>query len=60
MNNVIPITRQCELISLNRSSFYYRPVPVSGFNLHLMGLIDRQYTKDPAHGVPRMTTWLKQ
>jgi len=59
-NKDISITRQCELLSLNRSSFYYQPVPVSSFNLHLMELIDRQYTKDPAYGVPRMTTWLKQ
>jgi putative transposase len=59
-DKVIPITKQCELVSLNRSSFYYRPVPVSDFNLHLMGLIDKQYTKFPAYGVPRMTTWLKQ
>jgi putative transposase len=59
-DKVIPITRQCELVDLNRSSFYYRPRPVSEVNLHLMELIDRQYTKDPAYGVPRMTTWLKR
>ncbi len=59
-NKAIPITRQCELLSLNQSSFYYQPVPVSDFNLRLMELIDRQYTKDPAYGVPRMTTWLKK
>jgi putative transposase len=55
-----PIPRQCDLVDLNGSSFYYRPRPVSGVNLHLMELIDRQYTKDPAYGVPRMTTWLKR
>jgi putative transposase len=59
-NKIIPISRQCELLSLSRSSFYYRPQPVSDFNLRLMGLIDRQYTKDPSSGVPRMTTWLKR
>jgi hypothetical protein len=47
-DKVIPITRQCELVGLNRSSFYYRPYPVSDFNLHLMTLIDRLYTKDPS------------
>ncbi len=59
-DKVLPITRQCELVDLNRSSFYYRPRPVSAVNLHLMELIDRQYTKDPAYGVPRMTAWLKR
>jgi putative transposase len=59
-NKVIPLTRQCKLLSLNRSSFYYKPVVVSDFTLHLMELIDRQYTKDPAYGVPRMTAWLKR
>jgi putative transposase len=59
-DNVIPITRQCELLSLNRSSFYYRPRPVSDGNLQLMVLIDRLYTKDPSSGVPRMTKYLRR
>jgi putative transposase len=59
-NTVIPITRQCELVGLNRSSFYYKPVPVSDGNLHLMVLIDRLYTKDPSSGVPRMTKYLRR
>jgi putative transposase len=59
-HKVIPICRQCELLSLSRSSFYYRPVPVSDFNLRLMKLIDRQYTKDPSGGVPRITKWLRR
>jgi len=59
-NKVIPITRQCELLSLPRSSFYYKPHPVSELNLRLMEIIDRQYTLDPASGAPRMTTWLRR
>jgi putative transposase len=59
-NKVIPLTRQCELVSLNRSSLYYKPHPVSDFNLHLMEIIDRQYTRDPASGVPRMTRYLRR
>jgi len=59
-HKVIPICRQCELLSLSRSSFYYRPFPVSDFNLRLMELIDRQYTKDPSWGVPRITKWLRR
>ncbi len=59
-HKVIPICRQCELLRLARSSFYYRPIPVSDFNLRLMGLIDRQYMKDPSGGVPRITKWLRR
>ena len=59
-HKIIPISRQCELLTLSRSSFYYKPAPVSGVNLHLMELIDRQYTKDPTWGIPRMTAWLKR
>jgi len=59
-HKVIPITRQCELLGLSRSSFYYRPVAMSDVNLHFMELIDRQYTKEPSWGVPRMTIWLKR
>jgi putative transposase len=59
-NTVIPITRQCKLLGLNRSSLYYTPRPVSDGNLQLMVLIDRFYTKDPSSGVPRMTKYLRR
>ena len=50
--------RQCELLGVNRSSFYYEPAAESAENLRLMGLIDRQYTKRPFYGSRRMTAWL--
>jgi len=59
-SKIIPISRQCDLLTLSRSSFYYRPVAASDFNLRLMGLIDRQYTKEPSWGVPRITKWLRR
>jgi len=59
-SKIIPICRQCDLLSLSRSSFYYKPVPVSDFNLQLMKLIDRQYTANPSWGVPRLAVWLKR
>ncbi len=36
----VPITRQCELLELSRSSVYYSPVPVSAKDLELMRQID--------------------
>ena len=56
----ISIRRQCELIGLNRSSFYYQPAGESEYNLLLMRLIDRQYTRLPFYGWPRMTAWLRR
>jgi len=55
----IPIYRQCELLDLSRSGFYYKPAVESEYNLLLMRLIDEQYTLTPFYGVPRMTEWLR-
>ncbi len=56
----IPLGRQCELLGLARSTYYYQPLPPSELNLVLMRLIDEQYTKTPFYGVPRMTAWLRK
>ena len=54
------IRRQCELVGLNRASYYYQPVPESELNLELMRLIDEQYLKTPFYGWPKMTAHLKR
>lgn len=48
------ITRQCELIGLPRSTWYYEPQPETAENLHLMRLLDEQYTRTPFYGSRRM------
>jgi len=58
-NPHIPIYRQCQLLGVSRSSYYYKPAGESQYNLHLMRLIDEQYTKTPFYGVPRMTAYLR-
>ncbi|MEP0914755.1 IS3 family transposase [Leptolyngbya sp. GB1-A1] len=55
----ISVVRQCELLDLARSSWYYKPVAVDAYELHLMNLIDDQYTKTPFYGIRRMTAWLR-
>lgn len=55
----LSVTRQCELLSIAKSSYYYQAKPESSFNLKLMELIDKQYLKYPHMGVPSMTTWLR-
>jgi putative transposase len=56
----LSISRQCELLGLSRSSFYYEPAAETQENLFLMKLIDRQYTAQPVYGSRRMTAWLQR
>lgn len=55
----LSIARQCELLGLARSSFYYEAAGESDENLLLMRLLDEQYTRAPFYGVRRMTAWLR-
>lgn len=56
----IGIGRQCDLLGLPRSSYYYAPKGDDGYNRLMMNLIDEQFTKTPFYGVPRMTAWLRR
>lgn len=55
----ISVQRQCELIGLARSSWYYEAAQETSYNEHLMKLIDQQFTETPFYGIRRMTAWLK-
>lgn len=55
----LSIRRQCELLGLNRASYYYQPTQTSELNLRLMNMIDEQYTDNPFYGWRRMTTYLQ-
>jgi putative transposase len=58
--HMLPIVRQCEIIGLPRSSYYYEPqIGESEENLLLMRAIDRIYTAKPFYGVPRITAQLQ-
>lgn len=57
---VISISRQCELLGLSRSAYYYEPLGEGEFNLEVMRRIDEQYTRCPFYGVPRMAAWLRR
>lgn len=48
------ITRQCELIGLPRSSWYYEPQAETAENLLLMRFLDEQYTRTPFYGSRKM------
>lgn len=50
----LSVRRQCGLLGLNRSSWYYEPRGVSAENLALMRRIDQQYLKTPWYGRRKM------
>lgn len=56
----LSVSRQCELVSLARSVFYYQPAQESQENLELMAEIDRMYLKHPFYGTRRMTALLQK
>ena len=43
----ISVRRPCQLLGVNRASLYYQPVDESVENLHLLRLLDEQYTRCP-------------
>jgi len=57
-NSQLSIRRQCELLGLNRSSYYYEPAQETIENLRLMRRIDEQYLKTPYFGSRRMAIML--
>jgi len=58
----IPLTRQCELLDLPRSTLYYprKTFGEGAFNERLMRLIDEQYLRTPFYGVGQMRLHLNR
>jgi putative transposase len=56
----ISISRQCQLLGLARSSYYWKEASDSVDNLHLMKLIDEEYTCHPFMGSRKMALWLNE
>ncbi len=54
----LSIVRQCRLMSIARSSFYYEGKGESPLNLRLMRLIDEQFLETPFYGSRQMKRWL--
>lgn len=46
----LPVTRQCEILDLNRSGVYYKPVPLSAVEIELMRRIDEIHLLYPFYG----------
>jgi len=56
----LSIKRQCELVSIARSSFYYESKGERVENLHLMRLIDKQFLETPWFGSRQMARYLRR
>jgi len=57
-NNEISLTAQADLLGLNRTSIYYKPVPPSAEEIAIRHRIDEIYTRHPYYGSRRITAQL--
>ena len=58
-NNRLSIVKQCSILSLHRSKYYYEPIAEIAENLSIMLWLDKQYFDTPFYGVLRLTTELQ-
>ena len=58
-NDQLSITRQCQILNIGRTAYYYRP-EISKANLELMRQIDELFTEDPTRGTRRICAALKR
>lgn len=56
----LSVRRQCELLGLNRSTYYLAPATETEENLELMRQIDRLHTEWPFLGSRRLVVWLQR
>jgi putative transposase len=60
LDDQMSIVRQCSILGVARSSWYYEPVPVNRETLALMKMIDRVYTARPFFGVRKITLAVRE
>lgn len=60
LNDVgLSVSKQCELIGLNRSSYYMKPKDLEASDYTIMRKIDEIFTEHPYYGTRRMSQILK-
>lgn len=59
-NRQLSISRQCKILDLNRSSYYYRPKPIKPEDLELMRTIDELYLQNPSSGSRSISRQLRR
>ena len=56
----LSISKQCQLLNLSRSRFYYKPKGINQVELEQMRILDELYLEDPTRGTRRMSKELKK
>jgi putative transposase len=58
----LSIRKQCDLLGVNRSRVYYKPVQTEQKDIAMMNFIDEEFTAHPFTGVERMVdmVWLEK
>lgn len=56
----LSMTRQCDLLSIGRTTLYYAPKGESELNLTLMKMIDKQFLETPYYGARQMARYLRR
>jgi putative transposase len=56
----LSLRRQCELVGIARSGFYYEPVAETEANLALMRRLDQMHLEHPVYGSRRLTALLQR
>jgi putative transposase len=56
----LSVCRQCDLLSVSRSSLYYRTVEEKPENVKMMTLMDKHLIRHPTEGVVSMVYYLKE
>jgi putative transposase len=53
-NATLSVSKQCDLLQINRSGLYYTPSVEREENLHIMRWLDEQYLQTPYYGVKKL------
>jgi putative transposase len=56
----LSLSRQCRMLGISRSSWYYKSRRIQSDDLKLMRLIDEQYLKNPSWGSRSMRNYLRR
>lgn len=58
-HKVFSIRKQCDILSVPRSTLYYQPIPEKPENVKMMNIMDQHLIKHPTEGVVSMVDMLK-
>ena len=56
----LSIRKQCELLSVPRSTLYYQSVPEKPENVKMINIMDKHLLRHPTEGVESMVDLLKE